>query len=294
MQSNILNKKLFARTLYNRNGVIHLIILLATCYIAFHAVKIAMTIASVEKIANLTEAKMWPYIALFSVEQWLSKPWTLISYFFVEQKLMMLLVNLIWLYIFGSVVQTLLGFKEIFPMYLAVNLVTGILFLITNTFLPVSPHFMLNGMTFGIIGFGISALLIAPSFRFYISEHFSFPLWAAFLIFFVLSVVLRNNLMMYILAGFAGLASYLYTSLIKRGWRPGEKWFKVINKINQYVDGESKNPEPILRNSILNEQHAIHENERKLNELLEKIHQQGMESLSQKEKELLEKLSANH
>ncbi len=291
MKSNILSRKLIPRTSFQRNGVVHLMLLLGTCFVIFHALKVILIIASTNP--KDIETMMWPYIALGSVGDWLQKPWTLLSYYLVEAKIMTMVTNLLWIYFFGSVLQTLIGYKEVFPLFIFSTVGTGIVFLITSHWIPISSGFVLQGGSLGIIAIGTAALIIAPKYRHHISEHFSFPLWIAFLIFLILNVFLtQSETIYYILVAAAVLLAWAYTRMVKGGFRLGDRWYGGISKIYNSFDHEHKGPERGIRSQILNHDGAVLKaKEKQLNELLEKIHQKGMSSLNETELDILEKLS---
>lgn len=291
MKSNVLSRKLIPRTSFQRNGVVHLMLLLGTCYIVFHALKVILIIAS--SSPQDIEAMMWPYVALGSVEGWLQKPWTLLSHSLVEARIMTMVTNLLWIYFFGSVLQTLIGYKEVFPLFIFSTVGTGIVFIISSIWLPISSDFLLQGGSLGIIAIGSAALIIAPKYRHHISEHFSFPLWVAFLIFLILNVFLtQSETIYYILVAASGILAWTYTRMVSNGFRLGDRWYGGISKIYNSFDKDERNPERGIQSQILNHQGAeLKAREKQLNELLDKIHQKGMNSLSAKELEILEKLS---
>lgn len=292
MRSSLLNRKLFSNTLYNRNGIIHLIMLLCVFYIFFHAVKVILIIVSDNPggVAN----QMWPYIGLGNFDEWIRRPWTLLSYSLVEEGILSMLTNLIWMYLFGSVVQTLIGYKEIIPLFFFSQIGIGILLIIMSFALPLPTGAYLKGSDLGILSFASAAFFIAPKYRYYISQHFSFPLWVAIVVFLLLRLGLSNPpLVYYILYAMAIGMAWIYINMVKKGIRIGQYIYKKIEIFNANFDGDSKNPQPKNRLKVL-KQHASSNYENKeetLNALLEKIHQKGIESLSKKEKETLEQIS---
>lgn len=291
MKSNVLSRKLIPRTSFQKNGVVHLMLLLGTCYIIFHALKVILIIASPNP--QSIEAMMWPYVALGPVQEWLHKPWTILSYSLVEARILTMVTNLFWIYFFGSVLQTLIGYKEVFPLFIFSTVGTGIVFIISSIWLPISSDFFLRGGSLGIIAIGAAALIIAPKYRHHISEHFSFPLWIPFIIFLTLNVFLaQSETIYYILVAISGLLAWTYTRMVSNGFRLGDKWYGGISRIYNSFDKDERKPESGIKNQILNHQGAaLKAKEKQLNELLDKIHQKGMSSLSAKELEILEKLS---
>lgn len=293
MKSNLLNRKLFPRTAaYSKNGIVHLIILLATCYILFNVLKVILIIANDHP--QTVGLIMRPYVALGNGVEWLSKPWTIITFFLVELKLFTLLTNILWLYFFGSALQSLVGYREIFPLFLISNIIGGLLFILMRTFFPtVSSELYLQGALLGILALGSAALFIAPTYRYYISENFSFPLWIGFLIFLILNVVLKfNNLTFYILIAGVALVAWIYTGMLKRGIRWGNNLYKIVDKLNKRFDKDYKKAAVYDSKKIPHLKQSRHElKEVQINNLLEKIHQNGLSSLSKEEHKLLEKLS---
>lgn len=63
-----------------------------------------------------------------------SKPWTLLTYMFCDVDIVRFIVNLIWLWVFGRILQSLYEEVKIVPVYIYGGIVAGITWLIAAYF----------------------------------------------------------------------------------------------------------------------------------------------------------------
>lgn len=236
-----------------------------------------------------------PYIALQPFSGFLHKPWTLLTYPWAHSNFWHLLTNMLWLYCFGSVIQSLIGFKEIIPLYIISSLFAGSLFLIVNAFWPgMGGSMFILGALPGIMGFAFASITLAPRFRFYLGDRLSIPLWAVLAIFVVINLMSFSytNISSLIVCTGAAFAGFCYIKLLRGGYKPGAFIYGVGNSIQsvftpqQHPNGKIKGHrrKEALDLAKINEEHNLEES---IDLLLDKINQKGYDSLTKEEKETL-------
>lgn len=90
------------------------------------------------------------------------KPWTLFTFFLFHENPVLLIINLAGFFIFSSLTSNILGKKVIIPLFLIGNM-TGALFLIFFAALPFSKGLSIPSITAGANG-GIMALLLVSTY----------------------------------------------------------------------------------------------------------------------------------
>ncbi len=225
----------------------------------------------------------------------LFKPWTLISYMFVQEGLLHLLFNMMVLYIGGQIFINYLSSKMLVTTYFLGGLSGALLYIISfNLF----PAFSFNVGNAILLGSSASVLAIfaasatrAPNLKIQLFLFGSVPLKYTALVIIVLDILNIQN-------GNAGghighlggaLYGFLFVYYLKQGKNIGSffeklnftaipNWFKKPkqNFKNVYTNPKQSTDEAYLRRKA-EEQAAI-------DEILEKIKKSGYESLSSEEK----------
>ena len=208
-----------------------------------------------------------------------------------------LLSNMLWLYCFGSVVQMLIGDKQVIPMYIYCLLAGGVFYLISQLLpgeLGKPPHIIgLLGPRAGLMGLAAAAVTLTPQYRFYLTETFSIPIMVVAGIFGVLMIIGSGFYLPVILmlAG-GGLMGFAYIKLLKAGYRPGGWMYALKGKIEGLVTPD-ENAEWKRHNKTRSKMlDKIYEpkngiSQKRIDEILDKINQKGYNALSKEEKDAL-------
>jgi len=205
-----------------------------------------------------------------------------------------LLSNMVWLYCFASVVQGLVGYKQIIPLFAYALFLGGLAYMATRLALPAvhAPVFLL-GSRAGLIAMAVAAVTLAPQYRFYFTETFSIPLMLVAAVFVFLQLISTSLLLpTVILCVAGGLTGFGYVHLLKSGYRPGEWWYSLLEKVNNSVTPAEQRSyssrAPKRRTIPLTGRKPAELNlETRIDEILDKINQKGYNSLTREEKDLL-------
>jgi len=244
-----------------------------------------------------------PYVALPPFQQFIHKPWTILTYAWIHTgpsigyAFFNLLSNMLWLYCFGSVIQNLIGYKEIIPLFIFSYILSGCLYLgVTAIWPDLSGGTMALGALPCIMAYAIGAITLTPQFKFYLGERLAIPLWGVLCLFLLLNIgVFSNgNYNMLILAAGGGLVGFTYIKLLKAGYQPGGVLYRVSEKVQNWFSPEEFNEKYHQRKrqetfKQLTPRQKLHEDS--IDSILDKINLKGYDSLTEDEKEVLMKAS---
>lgn len=106
---------------------------------------------------------IWNHIILkASFHETLSHPWTLLSYQFYSEDYIVLLTDLFWLWVFGSVIAKQKGERSMLVLYLTGGILGGLCFI---SFPKPELHYFL-GMPSGLVAVSLAAFFCDPSYSF--------------------------------------------------------------------------------------------------------------------------------
>jgi membrane associated rhomboid family serine protease len=237
-------------------------------------------------------------IALGSIYQYPARFWTLFTFGFFQTGFWELFSNMIWLYCFGSLVQMLIGYRQVIPIFLYSVFAGGVLFLLCQL-VPVhyfAVYMPLLGPQAGIIGLAVAAITLSPLYRFYFTPTFSVPLYVVaciFIFFMILNAGLQIPQLFNLTGG--GLMGFAYVRLLKSGSKPGDWMYSMTGSIERLVtpaDNVTWKKNNQKRSQILNGiQRSAGLSQNRIDDILDKINQKGYNSLSNDEKDILMRAS---
>ena len=279
---------------YGRNAVLQLIVASFTGFILYHFTRVAMLVFGAT--TPHAYATVTPFVGLPAPAHFATHCWTLLTYGWVHNGFFECLSNMIWLYCFGSVVQTLVGFRQVIPVYIYGLLAGGILFMLTQLIpaatLPAGAYVM-TGQA-GIMALAAATVTISPRYRFHLGESFSIPLLVVFAIYLVVSSSSYGMFgSPFVLASLAlgGMAAGSVTMLLlKNGYQPGAWMYHIAGSIQHMAtpDEETyRSRNGSRRERALSSRPGSLSRQKHLDDILDKINQRGYRSLSAEEREFL-------
>ncbi len=272
---------------YKNNAVLKLILFSGGAYITLAIIWAIMMIVYGSN-ANF-QVYFLPNIALNHVYFFASRFWTVLTYGFLLEpnNFFLLLTSMLWLYSFGSVVQSLVGHKQVIPLYVY-SLVAGGIFYYLAQYLPgkaANIPGMVLGPQAGILAMATAAITLAPSYRFYLSETLAIPLWVPVAIFTFLAV-LGSGFFIPVLCMLMGsaLAGFAYIRALRAGYQPAAWLYNLGNGIEGLVTPANERPAKRTKKTY-NAPGRVPQS--RIDEILDKINQKGYNALSREEREML-------
>lgn len=227
--------------------------------------------------------------------------WTVVTYgwFLYPGRFWELFTNMLWVYCFGSVIQFLVGHRQVFPLYIYGIVAGGICYILCQLIpgIPVPVSNYLFGPSAGVICLAAASVTLSPQYRLYLTEYFSIPL-AVVAGVFALLIVLSTGFYLPSLLMLVGgaIAGYGYIKILRAGYRPGAWLYSLIESVEGLVTprerasklrSNNRKTVPLGRTQDFSGRPS----QQKVDELLDKINQKGYDSLTDQERELLKRAS---
>jgi membrane associated rhomboid family serine protease len=233
------------------------------------------------------------------IEEFIRKPWTLITHMFYHFKTLHLLGNMLWLWTFGYIFYDLAGNRKIIPLFIYGALGGAVAFLLAYSFVPVLAKGNANliGASGGIMAIVVATTMLAPDFRIFPMIRGGIPLWVLTIIYLAIDLILLadNNTGGHIAHLAGGFTGFLFIWFLRRGtdWSDGMNNFFswVSNLFNPNRPRKKIKEEQFYKQGRTPFSKTPHLNQQRIDAVLDKINQMGYHSLSAEEKDLLKRAS---
>jgi membrane associated rhomboid family serine protease len=234
-------------------------------------------------------------------QQVLYRPWTLLTAMFTNVGIWMVLGHMLWLWAFGFIFQDLSGHRKIIALYLYGGLAGAVGYLLTVTLLPATST---SGLFYGsgpaVMAVAIATTLLSPYYRLFPQLMGGFPLWVLTLVYVLVSIATKplEQPLTYIPLLCGAFMGFLFMQLIRMGYDLSDWMNGVFDWANNLFNPEKpKQKKPGVRDmhfyratrKPFDKKPKLTQD--KIDALLEKIHQRGIDSLTAEEKEFLERAS---
>lgn len=231
-----------------------------------------------------------------SIEVFIAKPWTLLSYMFLHFDFLHILFNMLWLYWFGVIFIQYLSQRQLLATYIFGGITGGLLYMLAYNVFPVFDLVRSSALAMGA---SASVLAIVVAISFYVPNYtINLFILGPIKIKYIAIVSILMDLMM-INSGNAGghiahlggaLWGFAYVRLLPH-FDPS-KLFGIFSGENMRKYRESRKSrfkvhygKPPVSDEEYNMQKK--EKQQRIDKILDKISQSGYNSLTKEEKELL-------
>lgn len=233
----------------------------------------------------------------------LYKPWTLLTHMFVHDNVWKVFANMLWLGCFGYILQDMTGNRKIAPVFIYGGLGGGIAFILACNFLPSLqaqiPYAVSVGAGASVMAVAIVTAMVSPSYRLFPMIGGGLPLWVL-TAFYILTALLTTSFsdpapIIVTLGG--ALTGFLYMLFFRAGY----DWGGWMNRFfdwssNLFTPAESLKQEELkeelfYKTTVTPYTRTPNITQQRVDEILDKIHQKGFNSLSEDEKTLLSRAS---
>ena len=233
-------------------------------------------------------------------------PWTFLSFMFVHTSIIFAFTNMLWLWVFGKILQDIAGNDKVIPVYLYGGLAGAIVFIAAEYAIPqLRPGIAfatLEGASASIMAIAVAATAIAPDYRFFRMLNGGIPLWIITLLFVIVDFAgMGQSSASYHLAHIAGgVAGFFFIFLLRKGYdlsawmNRSYDWFinlfnpekKVVvqhTSVREKMFYKTGTQKPFVKRSVITQQ--------RVDEILDKINQKGYNLLTEEEKNILKRAS---
>lgn len=227
-----------------------------------------------------------------NVFAFLRKPWGLLTYMFTHLEFLHILFNMLNLYWFGNIFRSFLGNQRVLPLYLVGGIAGGIAYLLVY-------NLAFGGVNAPMIGASASvmALLIAcatklPNYEIGLLFIGSIRLkWLALIVIILDLISLTQGNVGGIVAHMGGaLTGFVYIKLLNNGTDVCQPLIWLFNR-RLRVEAPKRSFKPKKSPLKLVKPSQEENKQLRLDQLLDKINDNGIDSLSPEEKAWLKKMS---
>jgi membrane associated rhomboid family serine protease len=284
----------------DNNALMALVGINALIFISFGIIQIIYYLTQSTSTAFQYEILRW-FIVPAKLSSLAMLPWTIFTYMFIHVGVIYTVITLIWLWVFGSILQDLSGNSKIIPIYIYGGIAGAIVFLATSYLVPslkdqVEYSFMLGGNA-GIMAIAVATTTLSPDYRLFKMLNGGIPLWILTLLYVVIDVAGSHGTAQQLAHLGGGLTGFLFIVSLRKGYdwslwmNKLYNWFLNLfnpdvprrqkEKIKEKVFYNTRGQKPFVKRPVITQQ--------RIDEILDKINQKGYNHLSEEEKNILKK-----
>jgi membrane associated rhomboid family serine protease len=281
------------------NALVELLVLNAVIFVVLKFVYIFFLLTNASSDSFLTHVFSW-FVLPANPDKIAWRPWTLISFMFSDLQLFRFISNMFWLWSFGYILQDLTGNRKLVPVYLYGGIGGACVYVMAHILIP-DLRANINNDSLAAANCSIAAVAVAttvvsPDYRIFPMISGGVPLWILTLIFLLLnfSGVRSGDFATYLAYVGAAGVGFIFIDQLRRG-RDGSIW------INQFFDwfGDLFNPDKKKKPKNKKDEFFYNVSgtqpykkipnitQKRIDEILDKINQQGYRFLTSEEKEIL-------
>ncbi|MDO6433576.1 rhomboid family intramembrane serine protease [Flavitalea sp. BT771] len=282
------------------NALVQLIVINAVLFVILQFIYLVFSMN--HKVPEFESDVLSWFVMPASMEKLSSRPWTILTYMFSEQSVIRFIGNMFWLWGFGYILQDLMGNRKLVPIYLYGGIAAAIVVLLSYGmvpgFKPKAPGAFLIGANPGIMAIAVATTTIAPDYRIFPMINGGIRLWIFTLVFLIIDIVSigHTDTATYIANLTGAGAGFVFIYLVRRGYDGSIwmnkvfDWFNDLFNPNKKKKGRSPKDEYYYKVSGTQPYKKIPNiTQQRIDEILDKINQQGYRFLTDEEKDILKR-----
>jgi len=228
----------------------------------------------------------------------IKRPWTIFTYMFLHEGFLHILFNLLWLYWFGIVFIEELGLKKLLSTYLLGGIIGGLFFVLFYNLFPVFESAKQNAIALGASASVMAVVVAVATYRPERRMHMVFigPVKIGYI---ALAMFILTSLVDFSvntggkIAHIGGaLTGFLFAYYYRQGKDISRGFDRMMDHIATWFKPKHSRMKVTHRRAADDFEYnkQKHEEQKELDEILDKISKGGYDSLTSREKELLFKM----
>ena len=229
----------------------------------------------------------------------ITRPWTLFTYFLLHEDPFHILFNLLVMYWFGQIIGDMIGSKRITALYVMGGVAGGLLYLLVYNLLPyfssqVSSSVLL-GASAGVYAIVTAAATLVPDYTMFLLFFGQVRIKYIALFYLIVSVAqtTSTNAGGNIAHLGGALIGFLFIKQLKRGNDIGKPVNSILGYIENLFTREKKMKVSFKNPNKTRTKTSGAPTQEEIDQILDKISQNGYESLNKEEKQKLFQASQN-
>lgn len=284
------------------NTLVVLIGMLAILFCCFKFVYLVYELTELGKAAYYKNILNWLLLPA-DFDTMMYRPWTVLSYMFIHDGVFNMLGNLLWIAAFGYILQDLAGNSKLIPLYIYGGLAGAAFFILSYNLVPnlaaaAAKAPPLEGASAGVMAIAIGTTALAPNYRIFPMLNGGIPLWVLTIIFVIIDLAsIAGGYGGSLVAHVAGAATGL---LFVYRLRKGKDWSVPMNKFFNWISTLFNPEKGNWKKTAKYELHYKSNNaepykkipnitQKRIDEILDKINQQGYRFLTDEERDILKR-----
>ncbi len=286
----------------DRNSLTTLISINAVIFLVISFIKIIYYVT--QSLPGAFENEILPWFVMPAKLITLAHyPWTILTSMFTHTGVVATITNMLWLWMFGFIFQSIAGNRKLIPIYLYGGLVGAIFFITATYAIPSLRAFVSSAELFGanaaIMAVAVATTTIAPDYRIFKMLNGGIPLWVITLLYVVIDFAgISSTGVAYHLSHLAGgFTGFMFVFSLRKGadwsiwmnnffdwlinlFNPVKKQAPV-KRMREKVFYKVGNQKPFVKTTNITQQ--------RIDEILDKINQKGYHLLTDEEKNILKR-----
>ncbi len=283
------------------NALVQLVVVNASFFVILKFIWLIYLLNSLNPAAYDTNVLNW-FVLPGTIDKLSSRPWTVITYMFSDRRILGFIGNMFWLWCFGYIMQDLTGNRKLIPIYLYGGLAGALFFVLSYAIFPqlqaAAPAARFFGCNAAIVALAVSTTTVAPDYRIFPMINGGIPLWILTLLFLLIdfSSISHGNSAAYFANLAGGATGFFFIYQLRRG-RDGSIWINQIfdwanDLFNPNKKKKKRSPKDEFYYKVSGTQpfkKIPNVTQQRIDEILDKINQQGYRFLTDEEKEILKR-----
>jgi membrane associated rhomboid family serine protease len=283
------------------NALVQLVIINAVLFAILKFIYVIYVLNSLNPDAYESNVLAW-FALPATLDKLSSRPWTVLTYMFSDQHVFRFIGNMFWLWGFGYILQDLTGNRKLIPIYLYGGVAAATCFLLCYGLIPrlqvQAGAAQLIGANAAVMAVAIATTTVAPDYRIFPMINGGVPLWILTVLFLLInfSTIPHGDTGTYIACLSGAAAGFLFIYRLRRG-HDGSIWMnQFFDWVNDLFNPDKKkkrrSPKDEFYYKVSGTQpykKIPNVTQQRIDEILDKINQQGYRFLTDEEKEILKR-----
>lgn len=228
-----------------------------------------------------------------------TRPWVLLTYMFIHESVFQLIGNMLWLWVFGFILQDIMGNRKLAPVYIYGGLTGAFFYILSYYIFPQLrsdvPMAAFWGANASVMATAVAITTLAPGYRIFPMINGGLPLWILTLIYIIIDIasIPTGDPGKYLAHLSGGVIGYLFVYQMRKG----NDWSAWMNNFFDWIlnlfNPDKKNRRTTKDDFFYKVKDAQpykktpNVTQERIDKVLDKINQQGYHMLTDDEKDIL-------
>ncbi len=262
-----------------RSDIIRLVIVCGGLYALLYFIEITFLQTKAGTgffIENIKNKVLLP----LDINTFFKQPWSLLSFGFLDLSFWTLFTNLIWLWLFGSIIEDLKGTNRVFPIFWFGFIFGGLVLLLVHAF-GLSSQALFASTLGGVSAVAFASVAYRPKAIVYSIFNKGVPVYIFGIVFLAISIYFNMHSVPTLVLFFAGgLLGFLSQNVL-------HSFFEKVRTLFTNARSYFSSNDNFIKEKTRKQSSRLDALNIKINEITDKLNANGLENLSKEEIEIL-------